>query len=323
MKITRIVFIILIPILVLLMVLLTKETPEERRIRESGAFVSEYGEVFTAEDGTLISLYPYHGEEAFRKNLDAVIKFQKNCPLEVFVAVPPRKMDALTSLLPKDFDSEPAEHLFRIAKENTKNFIDLVSPLREQGDFYFKTDHHWTSDGAYTAYREIAKAMGIVPLDKDNFEIKLFTDKYHGSDHGKKNALYYDSIYLYYPPHYTDFVVTLVSHPYDSEENNTIYPEMYLTDRRESFDPYTVYLGGNNPYITIRDGSERETLLIIRDSFASALAPFLAEHFDLVMIDPRFYPDRLRKAIEYEGVDYVLIVENMGSFTENTVNFIY
>ena len=55
----------------------------------------------------------------------------------------------------------------------------------------------------------------------------------------------------------------------------------------------------------------------------SALAPFLAEHFDIVMIDPRFYPDRISKAIEYERVDSVLIVENMGSFTENEIKFIY
>lgn len=323
MKITKIIFIILIPFVILFMALSTREDPEEKRMRGSEKFISEYGEVFTAEDGTLISIYPYHGEEAFRKNLDTVIKFQEKCPLDVFVAIPPRKMDALVSLLPKDFDVEPAEHLFGIAKENTENFIDLLEPLRDEKGFYFKTDHHWTSDGAYLAYREIAKALGVVPLDKDCFEIELFTDKYRGSDHGKKNVSYFDSIYLYYPPRYSSFEITLVSHPYDSEENNVLFPEMYLKDRRDSWDPYTVYFGGNNPYITMRDGSDRDTLLIIRDSFASALAPFLAEHFDIVMIDPRFYPERLRKAIEHESVDSVLIIENMGSFTENEIKFIY
>ena len=316
MKIKRIAFISLSLVLILLMALLIKETPEEKRIQESEEFISRYGEVYTAEDGTLISVYPYHGEEAFKKNLDTIISFQEKCPLDVFVAIPPRKMDALVSLLPKDFETEPAQHLFKIAKDSTENFIDLLAPMREEEGFYFKTDHHWTSDGAYRAYFEIVTAMGLEPFPEGYFEKVLFTESYRGSDHGKKNVDYYDSIFLYYSPRYTDFEVTLVSHPYDSEENNTLYPEMYLTDRRDSFDPYTVYFGGNNPYITIRDGSERATLLVIRDSFASALAPFLAEHFDLVLIDPRFYPERLHRAIEYEGVDSVLIVENMGSFTE-------
>ena len=315
MKIKRIVFTILSLILIVLMAFLTKETPEEKRIRESEEFISEYGKVFTAKDGTLISLYSYHGEEAFKKNLDAVITFEKDCPLDVFVAIPPRKMDALISLLPEDFKSEPAEHLFEIAEKSTANFIDLLDAMREKGDFYFKTDHHWTSSGAYRAYCEIVTSMGIAHFPENYFEKVLFTESYRGSDHGKKSTDYYDSIFLYYSPRYTDFEVTFVSYPYDSDENNIVYHEMYLTDRRDSFDPYTVYFGGNNPYITVRDGSERDTLLIIRDSFASALAPFLAEHFDLVLIDPRFYPDKLRKAILYESVDSVLIVENMGSFT--------
>ena len=323
MSIKKFIFIPLSLVLILLMVLLTKETPEEKRLRESKEFVAKYGEVYTAEDGTLISVYPYHGEDSFKKNLDAVTSFEKDCPLDVFVAIPPRKMDALISLLPESFKSEPAEHLFGIAEKSTSNFIDLLTPLREKGEFYFKTDHHWTSDGAYRAYFEIVTAMGVTPFPESYFEIELFTESYRGSDHGKKNVTYYDSIFLYYSPRYTDFEVTVVSYPYDSEENNTVYPEMYLTERRDSIDPYTVYFGGNNPYITVRDGSKRATLLVIRDSFASALAPFLAEHFDLVLIDPRFYPERLRRAIEHEEVDSVLIVENMGSFTEHEINFSY
>lgn len=323
MKMKRIIFITLALVLIFVMAFVTKETPEEKRVRESGELTLKYGEVFTAYDGTLISLYTYHGEDKFKENLDAVISFQKDCPLDVFVAIPPRKMDALTHLLPKDFKTEPAEHLFGIAEEKTDNFIDLLTPMRENEGFYFKTDHHWTSYGAYIAYCEIIKAMGLEPFSESYFEKVLFTDSYRGSDYGKKNVAYFDSIFLYYSPRYNDFKVTLVSFPYDSEENNTLYPEMYLTDRRESWDPYTVYFGGNNPYITVRDGSDRQTLLVVRDSFASALAPFLAEHFDLVLIDPRFYPESLSKAIEYEGVDSVLIVENMGSFTENTVKFIY
>ena len=44
----------------------------------------------------------------------------------------------------------------------------------------------------------------------------------------------------------------------------------------------------------------RERLLLIKDSYAHALAPFLARHYDLVLVDLR-------------PVDRVLILENMDS----------
>lgn len=293
-------------------------------------YVKKYGGVYYADDGNIISLYDYHGKDAFKKNLDTVSAFAIDCPLDVFVAIPPRKMDALTSSLPKDFPHSDITALFTLAKGEVENnggvYIDLLPVLSGKseyaGELYFKTDHHWTSHGAYLAYREIVSAMGKTPLEESRFEISLFADKYRGSDYNKHPADEYDEILLYYSESYGDFQVTEVNFPYDSDENNVLLSGMYLEDRLTSFDPYTVYFGGNTPYITIKKGG-RDTLLIIRDSFASALAPFLAEHFNVVMVDPRFYPSAIRTVIERESVDKVLILENMGSYTENTIKFKY
>lgn len=287
--------------------------------------VEENEGVFLSEDGYIISLYDFHGKDSFLENFNKVSAFIKSCPLETYVAIPPRKMDALTSSLPENFPLSPATGLFELAKEETDakkgTYIDLVGALKGKEGTYFRTDHHWTSHGAYLAYREIISKMGYVPLEEEYFEIRLFHDSYRGSDYTKKPADLYDEIYLYYSENTPRFLTTLVSFPYDSEENNETI-SLYLEERVSSWDPYTVYLGGNNPYIKIEMG-ERETLLVVRDSFASSLAPFLAEHFNLVLIDPRFYPERLSLLIKREGVDKVLILENMGSYTENNIKFTY
>ena len=324
MKKTRSAFIVTAIVILIALIAVIEKTDKLHN------YVSAYKGVYSASDGNIISLYDYHGKEAFLENVNPISQFIKDCPLEVYVAIPPRKMDVLTDSLPDDFPHNDMLSLFNLAnKEVTKAggvYIDLLSELKGKSEFsghlYFKTDHHWTSKGAYLAYKKIISAMKEEPLEENSFEISLFCEKYRGSDYTKSPNEDYDDIFLYYSKSYSDYEVTSVSFPYDSDENNVILEGMYLTDRVNSYDPYTVYFGGNTPYITVRKG-DRDTLLIIRDSFASSLAPFLAEHFDLVMIDPRFYPDALKKLIERESVDKVLILENMGTFTENKIKFKY
>lgn len=300
---------------------------EEALIKASEETVAKYGGLYIDGDGSIISLYAYHGREAFLKNLNEITDLG-DCGLPVYLAIPPMKMDVME--LPEDIDVTPYRELFSLAEEecqrNGVGYIDLLSVMAGDG-LYFSTDHHWTSRGAYLAYREIAAAMGWTPADEESFRIETAHEKYRGSDWGKSDKAeeytVYDTIDLYYSEDYGDYVTTIVSHPYDTDENNRVIGGMYSMEKLESWDPYTVYFEGNTPYITVRNGEERETLMIVRDSFASALAPFLALHCDIVMIDPRFYPERLSKAVEREDVSAILVLENMGSFTENNIKIKY
>lgn len=300
---------------------------DESLIKASEETVARYGGLYIDGDGNMISLYAYHGREPFLKNLDEITDLG-DCGLPVYLAIPPMKMDVME--LPEDIDVTPCRALFSLAEEECQRsgvtYIDLLSVMEGEG-LYFSTDHHWTSRGAYRAYCKIAEILGKTPVDEAELRIETAHQKYRGSDWGKsdKSEEYtvYDTIELYYSEDYEDYVTTVVSHPYDTDENDRVIGGMYSMERLESWDPYTVYFEGNTPYITIRNGEERETLMIVRDSFASALAPFLVLHYDIVMIDPRFYPERLSRAVEREGVSAILVLENMGSFTENTIKITY
>ncbi len=321
--IKRIVYII-VSVLLLAFCIASSQS-DDRLIGKSEEAAKKYGGLYT--DGkNIISVYAYHGKQNFLDNLDAVTRLASESEVPVYVAIPPRKMDVIT--LPDDIDTAPHLALFDLAQSNcTKagaQYIDLLTVLKGSG-LYFSSDHHWTSRGAFLAYEKIAEALGAEPHAESYFTVETVHTSYRGSDWGKsdKTLEIYDSIELYYSPDYTDYTATIVNYPFDSDEGNEIIGGMYHIDSLTSWDPYTVYLTGNKPYITIRNGEDRETLLIVRDSFASALAPFLALHFDIVMIDPRFYPDRLSSLVEREGIGKILVLENMGSFTENTVKFSY
>ncbi len=293
-------------------------------------FVEDNGGIFEATDGNIISLYTWHEEEDYLDNLSVITRFAEKCSLPVYAAIPPRKMDALVSSLPDTFPFEHSERLFSLAKNELENssahYVDLFSALKGKSEFaghlYFKTDHHWTHEGAFLAYEEIVKKMGKTPLDYESFEKTELLSVFRGSDFTKKNdSLSSDVLTGAYPS--GEWKLEQVSYPEDSGENTVIsgffdYPELKTNE------PYAVYLGGNVPYVRItKEGEPRETLLVVRDSFASALAPFLACHFDLVLIDPRFFPTGLEQVAEKENASAVLIVENMGSMTEHKVKFMW
>jgi len=308
--------------LCLLFVSCTNEKKEENYDAALDEAVEKYDGVFEANDGTLISLYAHHEESAYTDDYKAIGDFSDKCTVPVYVAFPPRKMDALTTLLPSDFPIGHSEYLYRLAEKTLAKssavYIDLYSALCGSEGTYFMTDHHWTHKGAYLAYEKIVSAMGKTPYQKVWFETELLIEDFKGSDHTKRpesEAL--DSVTGAYPK--GNFTVENVAYPYDTSENNTVIEGFFDYSRLGSYEPYAVLLGGNNPYVRVKGEGERECLVVLRDSFANAIAPYLAAHFDLVLVDPRFYPDGISGVVERENAVAVLVLENMGSITESEI----
>ena len=289
-------------------------------------FSSECEGIFESDDGNLISIYPAHEEEDYLENVRVFEEFAKSADVDVFVAVPPRKMDALSKSLPDTF---PREHSMRLNSLleltlDKAKFIDLYPALSGKseyaGELYFKTDHHWTADGAYLAYVEIADAMGYKPYDKDFFKTEVLLEEFRGSDFTKKNTSEsVDRVIGVYPE--GDYTTQLLT---SQGEITSTFDGFFDYSKAKTNEPYAVYLGGNAPYVRVScEGSEREVLLLVRDSFASALAPYLASHFDLVLIDARFFPVGISQVAKKEGAKKILILENMGSITEHTLRFMW
>ena len=79
-----------------------------------------------------------------------------------------------------------------------------------------------------------------------------------------------------------------------------------------------VKMPGNNARVTIRgEGEERPLLLVVKDSYFHSLAPFLARHFDLDLIDPRYYNESVARLIEEEKPAAVLILCGLDTVTDS------
>ncbi len=192
------------------------------------------------------------------------------------------------------------------------NFVDVRDALtahKEEG-VYYRTDHHWTSKGAFVCYEEWCKSMGI-PFAEEDYTVTTVTDTFRGSLYSKildfDSA--YDSIQIYEKAGSdASFVVTL-----DGEEEEGFYDY----DRLEEKDKYLFFFGGNYSEVVITNekSDEGRNLLLIKDSFANAFAPMVAENYDNVyMVDMRYFRGDIQAYMEEHNITDVLVLYNVSNF---------
>lgn len=199
---------------------------------------------------------------------------------------------------------------------NDKNIIlDTASILKQHKDeyIYYKTDHHWTSLGAYYAYTQWAQSIGITPLNQSEFEIKILSDEFYGTIHSKLNInTAADTIKAYYPINKIDYTVK-----YNLEDEQ--YDTVYNMDALNTKDKYSVFLNGNNAIAQISTNIDNNrNLLIIRDSFANCFVPFTINHFENIsVIDLRYYNASIEQYINDNNITDILILYNTIKFAQD------
>ena len=266
--------------------------------------------IIFGKNGTLIP----RGEidtKTLEKNLSALRVLQKNTG--ACICIVPRAVDVLESKLPSICDTSVEKGAWKYVDSALAERIDITNTLKsdvERGEYvWYKTDHHWTTDGAFVAYAAIAGALGVPPYPLSEFERITVSEEFLGTSFSK-SGLYSsacDSVTLYRYDSDTELSV------YNYETKDT-EKGLYSFDKLTQKDKYLVLLGGNYSRITITDNTtERPKLLLIKDSFANALIPFLARHFDLDVIDPRYFVGDISELVRSERYDKTLILIGLGT----------
>lgn len=254
--------------------------------------------------------------------------------VQVITAIAGRSVDVMESKLPSFYPYDKTVEIYwdayeNAAKEKGLTTVDLRKALTkhvENGEYvYYKTDHHWTSDGAYYAYVELANALGITPIDKSQYDIQTVSDDFCGTVYAKAGAALggADEIKLYRYDGDEQFTVRI---PYGNEVCE--YKGFYSFNYLETADQYGMFIGhsdtsvgGNNAvtYVTKDTDEERETLILIKDSFAHSVVPFLAQHYDLVILDLRYTGDEtVLNVIASNNVKAIVVLENMETFMNDS-----
>lgn len=198
-------------------------------------------------------------------------------------------------------------------------YIDLLKPFESLGKSYrlfYKTDHHYTSRGAYETYKIYCGAIGVEPLPESEYTIER-RDGFYGTVYSRA-ALWSekpDVIEVWRPPFDGDVTVEI----YDGAKA-TEHTGMFFTEQLNGADKYSVFLNGNHGLVKISNpGAGERSLLIVKDSFAHCAAPFLSGNFGkIIMVDPRYYKQPVSSLIRSEGIDRVLFLYGIDGIVNDT-----
>ena len=194
-------------------------------------------------------------------------------------------------------------------------FVDVRQTLADhKGEYiYYRTDHHWTSTGAYYAYQQLCTALGLTPFAPSAHTART-AGGFYGTHYSKARTpdaepdtiTYYDL-----PNALTIYTVTAPGQPAEGETTG-----LYDTDKLSVYDKYAMFLHGNNGLSRIKgDGTGRGRILVIKDSYANCFVPYLtANYADIDVVDFRNYNYGLDQLIADNGYDQILVLYSFDSF---------
>ncbi len=283
---------------------------------------TESNGVYLSGDGYLIQDFTMPSEADYQANLDALAGFlQRHGDLKQYVMIAPTAVtverDRLPALAPAGDEGGYLDRLARDLSGAPARFIDLRAALagaRAQGQVYYRTDHHWTSDGAHAAYLALSAAAGLSG-EAARLERRLLSGDFQGTLSASSGFLpgERDALWAYVPPEDEQFVVTYVG---ENRRSASLFAAAHLDTR----DQYAVFLDGNHPEIRIETtAANGRALLVLKDSYANCLIPMLVGDYEkIIVVDPRYFTGRLEVLMEAEGVNEVLVLYNASTLAGDT-----
>lgn len=257
--------------------------------------------------------YPRELED---KKLDLLADLVERWDAKVMLA--PTADNILTEKLPPYAEVYDQSALLERVRQKigADHYVDVYNALRsrQNEEIYYRTDHHWTTRGAYYGYCAWAEAAGQqVKVDSADRAVAV-SENFLGTLHSKINVnVRPDTIEYFRLTEKRPVQLT-----YDlQKKSDSFYEESYLDTKNQ----YGYFLDDNHALIEIDTSFHNgKTLFVIKDSYANCVIPLLALHYEKVyVVDLRYMNGRLFPFMEsYEpeqGMD-VLVLYNCVHFLE-------
>ena len=288
----------------------------------------QYDSVYRVGD-TGYEMYTYSDEVA-KKYAICVNKVADNLAgtARVFTLCPPLS-SGIT--LPDDLYDL---NVFSDQKEAEKNILGYLDenvigvPLNEvmmqhRTEYvFYRTDHHWSSLGAYYAYTQFCDAAGFTAHDIGAYKTADFPgflgSFYNDSGKSDKLSTNPDTVTAYYP------VSPVVTMSVTEKSGNVINYDSVIYDETEAPASlkYGAFISGDNPYTVMTNESmtDGSSCVVIKESFGNAFVPFLPDHYQTVyVIDYRYWTGSLTEFVKTNGVDDVIFCNNLSALRNNSL----
>lgn len=281
-----------------------------KSLTETFLLKTENNGIVYGKNGYLFPKFQSFDESTYWDNVKSIVDFADAAETPVRVIVVPSAYTILTDYIPSGMPAvNEKEELNKCLPFLTSQsqFINVWDKLEEaQHDYvFYRTDHHWTTYGAYLAYLEYCETAGLIPYHAF-FDAANTVDNFLGTSYSKCKKLgAVPDIISYFP-----FDATI---SFEGKSFPNIYDFTKLTTR----DKYAMFLHGNHAESIIESGdgrNKRSSLLIIKDSYADSMIPFLTQNYaSITCIDPRYYLDSIQELAkgDYDDILILLGFENL------------
>lgn len=242
--------------------------------------------------------------ENFKQNIQIIEEFSKKYPNTSFLLVP-SKGYILKDKLPSFAPYIDEEELFKISKQKSFQFIDVLPTfLEHQSEYiYYKTDHHWTTLGAFYAYQTWKKQAF-----KEDYTWTLKSDNFKGSLDSKVLGI-----------NNTQDEIWIANDKSDDELIKNSTRDLYDFEKLKEKDQYQLFLGGNTGEVTFETNqNNKKSLLLFKDSFANSFIPFLIKDYQYIyIIDLRYFNQDIASYIEKVHPTEILFLYGINNLTDD------
>ena len=281
----------------------------------------EFNGVYLCED-TLISKVEEPDQEDLEKKLGYLQSLTETADVPVYAAFIPSAAEIWKEKLPDGASSYDQGTFLQMVQEKTEAIVvDLQSTLQDHKEepIYYRTDHHWTSLGAYYGYCALLRSMGMAPVNLQAYSRQTMTEDFQGTLYSSSGVhwLQPDTIETYVP----EDGIQVKSYFSETPQEGQLYDLSYL----EKKDKYSMFLGGNQPFCVIEnEKAPAGKILVVRDSYADSMAPFLSQSFSQVyLMDLRYYRASVADVAKEYDVDAIVVMYSIPNFlTDSNLLFL-
>lgn len=284
--------------------------------------------VYIGKNGQLLEQIEVADETHLAANIKAIKSFSESqSKIPVRMMLVPDAANVLNHSLPALAKPEDQTQMFSMVRKDlgdSVEWIDVSTELNKHKTekIYYKTDHHWTTLGAFYAFQAAAPSLGIDGDLSGKYVSYTVSDSFNGMLASKSgvNLGEKEQIDIYMPTEEdTDLIVDYVD---EGKRSTSLYDSSKLKEK----DQYTVFLGGNSSLLDIRTVStSTKRLLLVKDSFANSFIPFLTPYYrEIVVVDPRYYSGTINDLMDSYRISEVLFLYSGNTFfKDNNISGVF
>ncbi|MFR2264668.1 MAG: DHHW family protein [Clostridium sp.] len=281
----------------------------------------ENNDIIFGRENYLFKKFTTFNDEMLENNLNSIITFTNNYNKEVDFFIIPNSYAVYDELTPRYLPLVDQLSLINsinsylsLKSNDHINTINVAEELLKNKDdyIYYKTDHHWTSYGAYLAYLTYMDYLGLEIVDINNLE-KITINNFLGTYYNRSKYFKADSDFITY------YNILGLHIEIDGKEQLSLMD----LDKFKGSDKYSAFLWGNNGLTkvineNISEERKGSSILIFKDSYANSFIQFLSYNYEIIdIIDLRYFKESIRNFMKDKDYNEILIMYSFNNLSSD------